>query len=68
MKLHGLEANVLLDSGCMSDSVSPEFIVAATLKVHKLEDPVPLQLSTMGSCSKINFGLFANFKLGSPLF
>jgi hypothetical protein len=65
MKLHGLEANVLLDSSCTSDSVSPEFIVAATLKVHELEDPVPLQLGTMSSRSKINFGLFANFELGS---
>jgi hypothetical protein len=65
MKIHGLEANVLLDSGCTSDSVSPEFTVAANLKVHELEEPVPLQLGTVGSRSKINFGLFSDFELDS---
>jgi hypothetical protein len=65
MKIHGLEANVLLDSGCTSDSVLPEFTVAANLKVHKLEEPVPLQLGMVGSRSKINFGLFSDFELDS---
>jgi hypothetical protein len=65
MKLHGLEAKVLLDSDCTSDSASPEFMVAATRKVHELEDPVPLQLGTVDSRSKINFVFFANFELGS---
>ncbi|KAF8234900.1 hypothetical protein L208DRAFT_1053679, partial [Tricholoma matsutake] len=65
MKIHGLEANVLLDSGCTVDLVSPEFIVSANLKVHELEDPVPLQLGMVGSWSKINFGLFGEFKLGT---
>jgi Retroviral aspartyl protease len=55
---------VLLDSGCTSDSVSPEFTTSANLKVHELEEPVPLQLGTVGSHSKINFGLFTNFKIG----
>jgi hypothetical protein len=62
--LHGLEAYMLLDSGCTSDSISPEFATSANLKVHELEEPVPLQLGTVGSCSKINFGLFTEFKLG----
>ncbi|KAF8228439.1 hypothetical protein L208DRAFT_1032551, partial [Tricholoma matsutake] len=65
MKIHGLEANVLLDSGCTADLVSPEFTVSANLKVHELEDPVPLQLGTVGSRSKINFRLFAEFELGT---
>ncbi|KAF8230692.1 hypothetical protein L208DRAFT_1221824, partial [Tricholoma matsutake] len=65
MKIHGLEANVLLDFGCTSDSVSPEFTVSMNLKVHKLEEPVPLQLGMVGSRLKINFGLFAEFKLGN---
>ncbi|KAF8226828.1 hypothetical protein L208DRAFT_1299855 [Tricholoma matsutake] len=63
MRIHSLEANVLLDSGCTSDSVSPEFMVSANLKVHKLEEPVPLQLGMVGSRSKINFGLFSDFEL-----
>jgi hypothetical protein len=64
MKLHNLEAYVLLDSGCTSDSISPEFVTSVGLKVHELEEPVPLQLGTIGSHSKINFGLFTNFEIG----
>ena len=64
MKLHDLEAYVLLDSGCTSDSTSPEFATSANLKVHELEEPVPLQLGTVGSRSKINFGLFSDFEIG----
>jgi hypothetical protein len=64
MKLHNLEAYVLLDSGCTSDSISPEFATSTSLKVHELEEPVPLQLGTVGSRLKINFGLFTNFEIG----
>jgi hypothetical protein len=64
MKLHNLEAYMLLDSGCTSDSISPEFATSASLKVHELEEPVPLQLGTVGSRSKINFGLFTDFEIG----
>ena len=64
MMLHNLEAYVLLDSGCTSDSMSPEFATSANLKVYELEEPVPLQLGTVGSRSKINFGLFTDFGIG----
>jgi Reverse transcriptase (RNA-dependent DNA polymerase) len=64
MKLHNLEAYVLLDSGCTTDSLSPEFAMSANLKAHELEEPVPLQLGTVGSCLKINFRLFTNFTIG----
>jgi hypothetical protein len=64
MMLHGLEAYMLLDSGCMSDSISLEFATSVNLKVHELEEPVPLQLGTIGSRSKINFRLFSKFKHG----
>ncbi|KAF8226052.1 hypothetical protein L208DRAFT_1303709 [Tricholoma matsutake] len=64
MKLHELEAFVLLNSGCTSDSISPEFAMSANLKAHKLEEPVPLQLGTVGSHSKINFRLFTDFETG----
>ncbi|KAF8218887.1 hypothetical protein L208DRAFT_1185467, partial [Tricholoma matsutake] len=64
MRLHELEAFVLLDSGCTSDSIAPEFAMSANLKAHELEEPVPLQLGTVGSHSKINFGLFTDFEIG----
>ncbi|KAF8227329.1 hypothetical protein L208DRAFT_1297465 [Tricholoma matsutake] len=61
MKLHNLEAYVLSDSGCTSDSMSPEFVTSMNLKVYELEELVPLQLGTIGSHLKINFGLFTDF-------
>ncbi|KAF8230751.1 hypothetical protein L208DRAFT_1280338 [Tricholoma matsutake] len=64
MKLHNLEAYVLLDSGCTSDSMSPEFATSTNLKVYELKELVPLQLGTVGSHLKINFGLFTNFGIG----
>ena len=64
MKIHNLEAFVPLNSGCMSDLVSPEFTTSVNLKAHKLQKPVPLQLGTVGSHLKINFGLFTDFKIG----
>ena len=64
MKVNGLEALVLLDSGCTSDSISPEFANVANIKVHELEEQVPLQLGTVGSRSKINYGLEADFEIG----
>ncbi|KAF8220232.1 hypothetical protein L208DRAFT_1335014 [Tricholoma matsutake] len=64
MVLHNLKAYVLLDSGCTTDSISPESAMSANLKAHELEEPVPLQLGTVGSCSKINFGLFTDFEIG----
>jgi hypothetical protein len=67
MRLRDLEAYVLLDSGCTSDSISPEFATSANLKVYELEEPVPLQLGTVGSRSKINFGLFTSFEIGKAI-
>ena len=64
MRLHNLEAYVLLDSGCTMDSISPEFTMSVNLKAHELEEPVPLQLGTVGSRSKMNSGLFTDFKIG----
>ncbi|KAF8237725.1 hypothetical protein L208DRAFT_1246154 [Tricholoma matsutake] len=62
--LHNLKAYILLDSGCTTNSISPEFTMSVNLKAHELEEPVPLQLGTVGGRSKINFGLFTNFEIG----
>ncbi|KAF8234093.1 hypothetical protein L208DRAFT_1263549 [Tricholoma matsutake] len=64
--LHNLKAYILLDSSCTTDSISPEFTMSVNLKAHELEEPVPLQLGTVGSLSnsKINFGLFTDFEIG----
>jgi hypothetical protein len=65
VNINGTEALALLDSGCTSDLVAPEFAAVANLKVYELEEPVPLQLGTVGNRSKINFGLEAKVEVGS---
>ncbi|KAF8219883.1 hypothetical protein L208DRAFT_1337028 [Tricholoma matsutake] len=62
--LHNLEAYVLPNSSCTTNSILPEFTMSVNLKAHELEEPVPLQLGTVGSRSKINFGLFTDFEIG----
>ena len=65
VKVNGLEAYALLDSGSMTMSITHDFAQAAKLKVMLLENPVPLQLGTVGSCSMINFSTWARLKLGT---
>ena len=50
-------AFTMFDSGSTADSVSPEFAKVANLKVHPLLAAILLQLGTVGSWSKINFGM-----------
>jgi len=64
VKVNGLEAYTLLDIGSMTVSVTHNFMRVAKLKVMELENPVPLQLGTVGSCSMINFGAKTCLELG----
>ena len=65
VRVNGLEAYVLLDSGSMTISIMHDFAQVVKLKVMQLENPVPLQLGTVGSCSMINFGTWAHLELGT---
>ncbi|KAF5378265.1 hypothetical protein D9615_008695 [Tricholomella constricta] len=56
VEINGLKAFTLFDSGCTAEAVSPEFAKVAKMKVHQLEEVVPLQLGTKGSRSVINYG------------
>lgn len=56
MKLNGLVAIVLLDTGSTPDAISPDFARVANLKVFALNDPIALQLGCRGSQSKISYG------------
>ncbi|KAF7427911.1 hypothetical protein PC9H_007128 [Pleurotus ostreatus] len=60
----GEQAFTLFDSGCTTDSLSPEYARIAKIPYGHLKEPVPLQLGTVGSSSKINFGAEATLKLG----
>ena len=64
IKINGLEAYALLDSGSTTVSVMHDFARVAKLEVMQLENPVPLQLGMVGSCSMINFGTKTRLELG----
>ena len=64
VKVNGLEAYALLDSGSTTLSVTHDFARVANLEVSQLENPVPLQLGTIGSRSMINYGTKARLELG----
>ena len=64
VKVNGLEAYTLLDSGSTNVSVTHDFARVANLKVMQLENPVTLQLGTVGSRSIINFGTRTRVELG----
>jgi len=64
VKVNGLEAYALLDSGSTTVSITHNFACVAKLKVMQLENPVPLQLGTVGSRSMINYGARTCLELG----
>jgi hypothetical protein len=67
IKVNGLQAYTLLDSGSTTVSVTHDFARVAKLDVMQLENPVPLQLGTVGSRSMINFGTKTRLELGPVL-
>ena len=67
IKVNGLQAYALLDSGSTTVSVTHDFARVAKLDIMQLENPVPLQLGTVGSRSMINFGTKTRLELGPVL-
>lgn len=65
VEINGLKAYTLFDSGSTGEALSPHFTVTAGLKVHALEKGVNIQLGTVGSQSKINFGVHAAVVVGN---
>jgi Aspartyl protease len=64
VKVNGLEAYTLLDSGSMTILVTHDFTQVAKINVRQLENPVTLQLGTVGSHSMINFGAETRIEFG----
>ena len=64
VKLNGLEAYALLDSGSTTISVTHDFACVAKLNVQQLENPIALQLGMVGSCPMINFGAKTHIEFG----
>ena len=63
VSIGGILAFTMFDSGCTTQSVSPEFARVAGLSAKPLTENVPLQLGTAGSKGVINHGLFASVKI-----
>ncbi|KAJ7572580.1 hypothetical protein C8J56DRAFT_1068230 [Mycena floridula] len=64
MEINGLMAYTLVDSGSTTTALSPEFSRVSKLKAYELRSPLNVQLGTVGSRSKINYGTYTSTKLG----
>jgi Aspartyl protease len=62
IKVNGLEAYALLDTGSTMISITHDFAHMANLSIIQLENPIALQLGTVGSWSMINFGSRASLE------
>ncbi len=60
LNVNGLDALTLWDSGSTSTAMSPPFADVSKALVFRLTNPVVLQLRTVGSRSRINFGTKSN--------
>ena len=56
IQIGGVNAFVLFDSGCTIEALNPLFVRVANIKVHQLAKQHSLQLGTVGSRAKFNFG------------
>jgi hypothetical protein len=63
--INGHQAFALFDSGCTTDTCSPDFARISEMKAFPIESEITLQLGTAGSRSKINYGVQAPVKFGS---
>ncbi|KAI9059530.1 hypothetical protein FKP32DRAFT_1579516 [Trametes sanguinea] len=61
--INGVKALALFDSGCTTDSITPELAYLSKADRIDLTEPVGLQLGTKGSRTKINYGARATLKV-----
>ena len=64
VEINGMEAFALLDSGSSTDAVSPDFAQVSDMRIHTLDNPIPLQLGTVGSRASINYGTRTSVEIG----
>jgi hypothetical protein len=57
VKVRGLEAWALWDTGSSTTGVTPSFVAAVQIAVHPLETPMNVQLGTTGSRASITYGV-----------
>ncbi|KAK0211841.1 hypothetical protein IW262DRAFT_1233706, partial [Armillaria fumosa] len=66
--VNGIMALTLWDRGSTSTAMSPHFTDVSQALVFNLVEPVTLQLGTVGSRSKINFGMVAELDMAGLIF
>ncbi|KAL0562616.1 hypothetical protein V5O48_019468, partial [Marasmius crinis-equi] len=63
--IKGKPALTLFDSGCTLECISPGFARVANIKVHQLAKQHSLQLGTVGSRAKFNYGTVVDMQYAS---
>ena len=64
LKIGGHTAHVMFDLGSSIEAISPHFANACGIKVFKLENQEHLQLGTIGSRAKFEFGMWSPISVG----
>ncbi|KAJ2989339.1 hypothetical protein NUW54_g8816 [Trametes sanguinea] len=64
ISVNGVMALALFDSGCTTDSITPELVYVCKANRVDLKKPVGLQLGTKGSRTRINYGARAMLQVG----
>src|SRR6266446_1508130 len=65
VKIAGVKAYVLFDSGAETDAISPDFVHVVHIPILQLENPVVLQMGTKGTRSQILFGTNMDVEINS---
>lgn len=65
ISVNNVVALALFDSGCTTDSITPELAYLSRADRIDLAEPVGLQLGTKGSKTRINYGAQAELRVGS---
>lgn len=64
----GMKCYTLLDSGSTTNAISPDVAVMSKTPLVELDEPMTLQLGTVGSKSTINYGTHATATMGNSSF
>ncbi|KZT19615.1 hypothetical protein NEOLEDRAFT_1024586, partial [Neolentinus lepideus HHB14362 ss-1] len=67
IRINGILAHALFDSGSTLDCISPDFAHIANITCFELRNPTSLQLGTVGSHSKVNYGTKLKLSVGGQM-
>ncbi|KZT20567.1 hypothetical protein NEOLEDRAFT_1075396 [Neolentinus lepideus HHB14362 ss-1] len=67
IRINGVLAHALFDSGSTLDCISPDFVCIANITCFELRNLTLLQLGTVGSRSKVNYGTKLKLSVGGQM-